>query len=143
MSDDLERAHAAREARKERVKAEADAQKVKDLEAVDEIEIEHGDSNVATLDVPFDARNPMPTIVAARTPRPAEIKRYRARVRPDADGRLGDTAMAAEELAAVVLLYPDAETFAKICEARPGVKAQLGLLSLRLASGKAQDEGKG
>lgn len=130
-----------RDARKAELQQQANAQRELDLEALDALEIEHGDSNVKALSVPYTPG--LPTMCACRTPRPEEIKRYRARVKPDSKGRTGDPTAAAEELATVVRIYPaDAETYAKMCEARPGLHVHLGIASIELSVGEAESEAK-
>jgi hypothetical protein len=72
------------------------------------------------------------------------VKRYQARLQPKKDGSVGMTAAeAASEVGAACRVYPDAETFAKVLEARPGILVQLGVEVLRLAAGRASSEGKG
>jgi hypothetical protein len=138
---DLEAIEARRAARKEALQQAHDAQRVKDLEAIDALEIEHGDSNIATLEVPYTPD--LPTMIAVRCPKPVEVKRYRDRVKPKKDGSPGDSLGGALELAAVCRVYPDADTYAALLEARPGVDAQLGLLAIQLSAGKAEAAGKG
>jgi hypothetical protein len=75
-------------------------------------------------------------------PKPAEVKRYRSRIKPDSKGRPGDAVAAAEELAAVCRVYPDDDTYAALCEARPGIHVQLGVAAIQLAAGQAEDQGK-
>jgi hypothetical protein len=137
----LEEIEARRAARKAGLQEPRDEQRAADLEAVDALEIEHGDSNVATLEVPFTPG--LPTLLAARCPKPIELKRYRDTVKTKKDGTPGDPIGAAIMVGGVCRVYPDAETFAKVLEARPGVDVQLGLAALKLASAKAEDEGKG
>ena len=54
----------------------------------------------------------------------------------------GLVAFLAPALTAVVLVYPDKETFARMVEARPQLDCDVGLAALKLAKGKAADEGK-
>lgn len=141
MSDDkLSQVLEARAARKAKAAEARNAQFALDLEAIDQLEIEHGDGNIAFLEVPFT--DGLPVLVACRTPKPAEMKRYRSRldVKP---GKKPDTVAAAEELASVVRVYPDPEVYAELCAARPGVHVQLGVKSLELATASEAEEGKG
>lgn len=137
---DLEEVKARREARKAELRAKRDAQLAADLEAVDALEVEHGDSNIATLEIEYVPG--LPVMVAVRCPKTHELKRYRDTVKTKRDGSLGDPIDAAIKVAAVCLVYPDKETFGRVIEARPGVDVQLGLAALKLASAKAEDEGK-
>lgn len=138
--EEIEARRAARKA--EQDAAAADALAV-DLEAIDALEVEHGDSNVKVLRAPFTPG--LPTCVAVRTPKPAETKRYRTRVKPRPENQKyqPDYVAAAEELADCCLIYPDAERYKALCEARPGLGVQVGLLALGLATGSEEAEGKG
>jgi hypothetical protein len=118
-------------------------QKVKDLDAIETVEASLGNTNVAILDVEYTAG--LPACCACRTPSDPEMKRYRHSAKPKRQDEplTAHAAAAAEELAAVVLVYPAPDVFAEMCAARPGIKAQLGSLSLKLATGRAETEGKG
>jgi len=133
---------ARRAARKAELKKGEQAQRVIDLEALDSAEVEHGDSNVAYLDVPYTPG--MPTMVIIRCPKPSEVKRYQDRVKPKANGKQSpDAAMdAARELGAATLLYPPKELFTELLEQRPGLDMQAGVESLGLARATSADEGK-
>jgi hypothetical protein len=137
----LEEVEKRRAERKAKVEAERNEQRAVDLEAIEALEIQHGDSSICMLEVPYTPG--LPNLVAARCPNDAEVKRYRASVKPDKQGRPGNAVAAAEQLAALVRVYPDDEAYAAICAARPGIHAQLGATALGLAVGKAEDEGKG
>ena len=142
MSDDaIDAIEARRAARKAARAAEARAQLAADLEALDALEEAHGDSNLKRLDVPFTPG--LPTLCVVRTPRPVEIKRYRDQVKPRGPGDVPDLTKAAEAVCAVALVYPAADVFVKMCEARPGLAAQLGSVALSLALGAEAAEGKG
>ena len=135
-------------ARVERLRAERkaaaqkahDAQLAVDLEAIDLLEAEHGDSNVGVIRVGHTAG--LPAAVACRCPKPVELKRFRALVTPKNDRDRPDNVAPAEQLGRVCLIYPDAETFAKLCDARPGLQAQLGKAAIELAVGAEEREGK-
>lgn len=137
---------------KRRAKRKADlaeqerAQLATDLEAIDALEQEHGDSNIVVLKVPFMPG--LPVRIAARTPSDPELKRYRARLKPKNPNQSPDTVAAAEELADVTRVYPPRDDagnalFARLLEARPAVKVQLGAQSVGLAAASADDAGKG
>ena len=134
----LEQMQDARAARREQLEKDTDAQFLEDLEFIDALEIEHGTSNVSVIRVPFDAHG-VPVSVVVRTPKPAEVSRYRDRLKAEK----ADTAKAAEEIGAVCRVYPDRDVFDKIADKRPGVKAQCGVAALALAVGTAESEGKG
>ena len=131
---------ARRAERKAKLAAQREEQLAVDIEALDAAELQHGDSNVVRIDVPYTPG--LPTLALARTPRPVEVKRYRDSVRPKGD-KAPDAAAAAEQLAAVCRIYPDAETLAKMAEARPGLNVQLGVAAVGLAMGAEAAEGKG
>lgn len=136
----LEQAEERRAARKAEGRKAFEAQRVTDLEAIDALEVEHGDSSVAVMNVPFTAGSP--TCVACRCPRPAELKRFRSRVTPKHEKDHPDTAAAAEELAATCRVYPEKDVYEKLCTARPGLAAQLGGEAIKLATGRNEAEGK-
>ena len=139
----LEQIEKRRAERKRRTEAEALKQREIDLAAIDALEEEHGDTNITVLEVPFAPG--LPTLVAARTPTEAEIKRYRHRLkRKKADAPPPDTQAAAEELAASCRVYPpDGEVYAELLSKRPGVHLQLGVAAANLALASAESEGKG
>ncbi len=111
-----------------------------DLDAIDALECEHGDSNVCRLEVPFLPG--LPVRVAARCPTEPEVKRYRDRVKPDKKGRPGDPVGAHEELAECCRIYPDADTYAKLRAARPALHGHLGAKAIELAGGREEEAGK-
>jgi hypothetical protein len=139
MSETIDDINARRAARKQALSELEAEQRLEDLTAVDALEIEHGDSNVSTVEIPFTPG--LPLILAARCPTKAEIKRYRDQVQ----GRKGgepNYALGAETLGACCLVYPDKETFEKVGAARPGACSALGLAALKLATAKADDDAK-
>jgi hypothetical protein len=137
----LEIAEERRAARKAEARKAFEAQRVLDLDAIDALEIEHGDSSVGVINVPY--ADGLPTCAAVRCPKPAEMKRYRARIKPKHEKDQPDTVAAAEEIAATCLIYPDKDVFASLCLARPGLGAQLGAKAVGLALGSDDAEGKG
>lgn len=135
-----EEIEARRAERAAALEAQRDDQELVDLEALDALEEEHGPTNVARVVPAFTAG--LPTFAVARLPRPEETKRYRARLRPP-DGKMGDPVKACEELAAVVVVYPDKPTFAKMCEARPNLAVDLGAAAAGMTRAHEAVEGKG
>jgi hypothetical protein len=145
MSDDselspLEQVKAKRAARKAAACADEDLARAADLISIDALEVEHGDSNVGVIHLPFTPN--LPTCAAVRCPKPAEIKRFRDRVTPKHEKHTPDTAAAAEELAAVCRIFPDKDAYATLCAARGGLAVQLGAKAMGLAIGKDDAEGK-
>ncbi len=142
-SDKIAEIEARRAKRKAGLAEQETEQRVTDLEALDAAEVEHGDSNVCHMDVPYTPG--MPTMVIARCPKPSEVKRYQDRVKPKANGKTSPDAPmdAAKELTACVLVYPHKDVFATLCEQRPSLDLQLGVEALGLAQASRVDEGKG
>jgi hypothetical protein len=137
----LEALEDRRNARKAAEQQAYETRLVEDLEKIDELEIEHGDSNVAVVRVPYTPG--LPAAVAARCPKPAEIKRMRAQLKPKHEKDRPDQEAAVEQVARGCLIYPDVETFAALCIARPGLSTQLGKEAIKLAVGNEESEGKG
>jgi hypothetical protein len=126
-----------RAARKAALASARNTQRALDLVAIDELEVEHGDSNVAIIELPFVEG--LPTCAAVRTPKRPEVKRYQDRIKRDKSA----TAEAAEEIGKVAVIYPsDPDVVAKLYDSRPGLPVQLGVAALNLATGKDADEGK-
>jgi hypothetical protein len=142
MAEKLAAREAERAARRAEIHEKWSAQKLLDLDKIEAIESAHGDTNIAILDVLYTEG--LPACCACRTPEEPEMKRYRSSVKPKKDGEplTNNMTSAAEELAHVVLVYPEREVFAEMCAARPGIKAQLGGLAVKLAVGRAETEGK-
>jgi hypothetical protein len=137
----LEKAEARRADRKAEARKAHDAQKAIDLDAITDLETEHGDGNVSVIHLPFTAG--LPTCVACRCPKIPEMKRYQARLKPKHEKDHPDAVAAAEELAAICRIFPaDKETYEKLCASRPGIAVQLGVEAMRLGSGKVDAEGK-
>ncbi len=133
----LEAARAERKAKLANAEAE---QRLADLLAIDRLEQEHGDSNVAVLESPFTAG--LPVMLAVRVPNRAELKRYRDMLKPDKQGR-SDAVAAAILIGKACLIYPAPDVFDAVLEARPGVDVQLGVAAVNLAAARASEEGKG
>lgn len=131
----------ARAERKAKLSSDAAEQALRDLEAINELELKHGDENIASDTVAYSPG--LPTMWAVRTPTEAEIKRFRARVKPSKDGSPGDGIAAAVELGSACRVYPEAEAYAKLLKARPGIDTALGTAALKLSAGAATEEGKG
>jgi hypothetical protein len=137
----LQEVEARRAARKAQNQVEYETQRALDIEALDALEEEYGDSSVKALDVPHT--HGLPTLIVARCALPVELQRYRDTVKPSADGRkTPDYVKAGEQLASRCRVYPDKDTYAKMCEARPGIHLQLGVAALELATAREQAEGK-
>ena|ERR1051325_2400960 len=134
-----------RRLRQEGVQAAKRDQLAIDLEAIDEAEAKYGDESIGVLDMPFTEG--LPVKAAVRAANPAELKRYRARVKPSKRGELDSQVAldAAVELGITCQVYPEpkSDTDVAMRAARPGCDAQLGLIALRLGGGEEEREGKG
>lgn len=140
-NESIEDIQARRAARKAELAKQCEAQRAVDLAALDAAEVEHGDSNIAYVNVPFTPG--LPTLAVVRTPSDPEQKRYRDTVKPKKlDGTFGDTTQAAKQLARAALVYPDPDVYAAQCAARPGLPTQLGLAALKLADAQEAEESK-
>jgi hypothetical protein len=146
MSDtpvtDLQKAEALREERRAARQKAHDDQRAKDLVMLVNLEDER-DGLVAHVEVSHVSG--LPTMVIVGCPTKAHVKRYRDRCKPDAKGRPGDGTAAAEELASTsgIVLYPDADTYARMCDKFTGLHAQVGATASGLSVGKVTEEGKG
>ncbi len=142
----LEEAEARRAKRKAALDEQYQEQRVKDLEEIEALETELGDSNVKIINLPFTPG--LPTFVAVRTPNPDETKRYRDSLKPKkSKGEDPDAIAPAVQLGLVCRAFPRKgdgdELFAEILKARPGLDLQMGVEASKLASGNAEAEGKG
>jgi len=137
----IEDIEARRAERKAALKAQELEQVAIDLEAIDVLEVEHGDSNVSVVGVPFTPG--LVARVAVRTPTTHETKRYQDRIRPrGSEAKVGDSIAATSEIGKACVIYPKGDAFAALIDARPGLPTQLGMAALELGRGKAESEGK-
>lgn len=141
----LERAERVRAERKAGLQKQADEQRAKDLEAINTLEEEYGDTNILMMNVPFTPGHT--TCIAARTPNDPEMKRYRYRLKTKKAGDQPDVVAAHEELADVVRVYPlrdpeGDELYSNMRAARSGIHVQLGAASVKLATAREEQEGK-
>jgi hypothetical protein len=133
---------ATRAARKALLKEQYEAQREKDIEQLDALETEHGDSNVAYEDFAFIPG--LPTLAVVRCPSEPELKRFRYKVKPvkgEVDAM--QAIDASEELATCCIIYPDKDTYARMKAAKPGIHVRLGTAALGLVQGSIAEKGKG
>jgi hypothetical protein len=143
MSDVKER----RAARKAELRARQEKQEEVELEALDAAEIEHGDNRVAHVVVPYV--DGLPTTVIVRAPDKDDVSRYRTRCsKAQRIGRGGEPVSdveeirkATEQVARRALVYPDAETFATMCETWQGLAGSVGAAAIKLHGAVERDEG--
>lgn len=131
------------EARRAKREALADEQHLRDLEAKDVLEDEHG--TLASVAVARHVQG-QPTRAFCRTPTRAEYKRYKDlifRAANDRKGAATATKDAQEQLARACWVYPRTEEEQDaMLEAFPGLLTPLGLAASALAEGKTEDAGK-
>lgn len=115
-------------------------QKAVDLMALADARDEHGGpSAVQAASIPYVAG--LPTMAIVRRPTKIEFKRFTDTVsKKDASGP--EYMAAAQALAAVCLVYPPKDVYAKMCEAVPGLPVPLGIAATKLATGKEKEDRK-
>lgn len=123
--------------RKEAHEAERAAQYALDLEALDALEVEHGDGRVSSL-TPESFVPGLPTFAVVRVPSALEMKRFRDKVRRDPKS----TGEGLDELAAVCIVYPDRETYERMRVAFPGMHDSIANRAVKLAEAKTEAEKK-
>ena len=137
----IEEIEARRAARRGQHADERQVQLCFDLEALDELEVAHGDDAVVRIDL--DRYLPgLPTMVLARLPKPTEFKRYQDTVKGRGQ-REGDPIEASNILALACVLYPEKEVYERVREAFPPLHMNLANTILKAAQGRAAEEGKG
>lgn len=139
--EEIEARRAKRKAETEKAKAE---QYEKDLEAIDALEIEHGDERVAALKVNGYAPG-LPVMVGVVAPAEPVYRRFVAQVRKA--GKATDAQGAAQDqLARSCLAYPpasDEQTRKALLDAFPGLLVSVAVEAQRLAELRSEVEGKG
>ena len=132
---------AIRRKRSERQAAErklAETQEALDLEAIDALEVEHGDGNVAVLRVAYTEG--VSVLAAVRCPTSAEVKMYHSQL----NKKKADKDAAAQQLARLCQIYPPAgEEREKQHEARPALALMLGVAASNLSAAQELEEGNG
>lgn len=133
----LEEIQKAREVRKAALLEKRDAQRAIDLEAIDALEIEHGDSNIAIVEL--DYVEGLPTCAAVKVTPPAVLLRYQARIRNEDKTQVD----AAKEVCDSCRVYPaDDEVWKALLAVRPALHTQLGVEAINLGRGKSAAEAK-
>jgi len=125
--------------RKELLNAARNQQRAVDMARLNELEIERGDGNIASVEVGRHSPG-MVTMVVVRSLNKNELKRFRDRTKREG----ADTAAAAEEATGSTLLYPakDSEEWTTLLEAVPGIAVRAGVAAVQLSAGLEQTEGK-
>jgi len=131
------------DARRDAMRAREDdavkAQELIDDEALADAEETHGFSAVGAVKIPFTPGLPVTAIV--RRPSKIEFKRWTDSISKK-DAASPEYMRAAEQLAAVCLVYPPKEVYEQMCEKCPGLKVPLGLVASKLASGRELEDAK-
>lgn len=142
VEDKLEQLEAKKAARRDEQAKKARAQLAIDEEAIQALELagEHGD-DLIRVDVNNYVEG-LPVRVAARYPKPAEFKRYQDQLARAHSSKAGDKVAPGNTLAAACRVYPDAETYAQLCEKRAAVHISLANAINDAASGRSEDEKK-
>lgn len=135
---------AKRAARQGDLSAAREEQYVTDLEALDALECEHGDSSVMRLDVERYVKG-QPTFVVLKTPSPAVYKRFgdmcaRAAKTNDAPARRAAENMFGESC----WVYPATkEAQASMLEHFPGLVLSIAIAAAKLVEARESETGKG
>jgi hypothetical protein len=126
-----------RQARKDKLAAERNVQRALDLEAIDALEVEHGDANISIIELDYVPG--LPTCVAVKVTPPAVLLRYQARLRNEDK----TTVDAAKEVCDSCRIYPsDDETWTALLQVRPALYTQMGVEAVNLGRGKTAAEAK-
>jgi len=133
----IEEIEERRAKRVEAKKKTRDQQYEKDLVEVDRIEEELGPDRVGVLKMQSHIDG-MPTLVVVRTPEVGVFTRFRQMVRR-AQGKTHEIGNAKDLLAASCVLYPDADTYAKMKEHWPSIHDNVGNEAIRLGEAEGKD----
>lgn len=144
MDPKVEEIEARRAARKAGHAAAREEQYAIDLEALDALEVEHGDDSVARLDVERYVKG-HPTFVVLRAPRHDEYKRFCDLVARASDKGSTDARRDAQDmLAHSVWVYPkESDARKAMLKDFPGILLSIVLRAVKLVEAQATTEGKG
>ncbi len=138
MADTIKDIEKRRADRAAKHKAACEVRDAKDLEALDACEELHGVGEVRTVKVP--TAPPMPGTVIIRRPAPEEYRAWKG-ITARASATMSEKDAAAADLARDVVIYPEAEAYAKLVEVCPGAPTLVAVEALKFAGG-AEDRGK-
>ncbi len=143
MSDKLKELEARRAARRAATEEARADQYEKDLEALDALEAEHGDTVLGVLEVSGYVPD-LPTLVVVKSPGGTPFyKRYTDQVRK-AGKNTALIGHAQELLGESCIVYPaDAETRKAMFEAFPGTAISAGIRAVKFVELEAEEEKKG
>lgn len=141
----IERIQAQRKAIRDALDVQRVEQEAADLEAIADLEVEHGPSNVAVLRINYAPG--LPSLVAVRIPSKAEMKRYRDTIKPGTGRggqlKVGDFDLAYSQIGGACIVYPPAgELRDALLDQRSAVKVEAGHAAVKLGESRDADEGK-
>jgi hypothetical protein len=138
--EEIEARRAARKA--ELAKAQAD-QFAADLEALDALEVEHGDGAVARLDLERYVKG-QPTFAVLKTPSGAQYKRFCDMVSKAVEKNNQVARRAAQDtLAESCWIYPaNSDQRKAMLDEFPGLLVSIAVRATQLVEGRAAEEGK-
>lgn len=115
-----------------------------DLEAYDTLEVEHGDGNVASLEVERFVKG-QPTIVVFRAPSGIQYKRFADQVgKAQEKNDVGARRKAQDLLAESCWVYPaEPEARKSMLEEFPGLLISIAIHAAKLVEANRAEEGKG
>jgi hypothetical protein len=131
--------------RKAGLQKQQDAQLVKDLCALNDLEEQYGDGKVARVDLATYTPG-LPTMVIVRAATRLEHKRFQdmcAKSDKKEHVAKADAIKAVNLVADSCIVYPDREIYEQIREVCGGVHGVAGNAALALFSGQVAEEGKG
>lgn len=118
-----------------------DEQEAIDLQALFDAREEYGATGaVVAVKMPGYTEG-LPLMAIARRPAKVEFKRFQDQTAKK-DAGTPEAIKAAEQVAAVTLVYPPADVFEKMVEVCPGIKIALGSAAVGLATAHAQAHAK-
>jgi hypothetical protein len=144
VSAKLAEIEARRAERKGKLDEAKKVQACADLEAYDALEVEHGDENVASLEVERFVEG-HPTFVVLKAPDGPQYKRFVDQVsRAVEKNNLIERRKAQDLLAESCWIYPNTPEARKaMLAAFPGLLVSIAVRATQLVEGKASAEGKG
>jgi hypothetical protein len=141
----IERLQAQRQAVRAALEAQREEQEASDLEAIADLEVEHGPSNVSVLRINYAPG--LPSLIAVRVPSKPEMKRYRDMIKPGTDSRnkvkVGDFDAAYTQVGRTCLVYPpEGDLREALYDQRSAVQLEAGHAAVKLGETREADEGK-
>jgi hypothetical protein len=139
--DKIAEIEARRAARQAKLAVAKEEQYALDLEALDALEVEHGDGAVARLD-PERYVEGLPTFVVLKTPSGAQYKRFCDQLAKQAKDSGKARQDAQDLLAKSCWVYPKQEEQAAMLADFPGILTSIFVRAMQLVEAKQVDLGK-